>query len=114
VYRLLATVIFAYAGLAAAQWGSATRWLHGPPGKLWCGNVVSDPYMLLVNVATPMAAVANVALIRRGLRTRRWPSYTITATLTFLATLGCLAYEGYLLRSQYGVPLSDVWWLPWL
>jgi hypothetical protein len=61
-----------------------------------------------------MAAVANVALLRRGLRTRRWPSYTITATLTFLATLGCLAYEGYLLRSQYGVPLSDVWWLPWL
>jgi hypothetical protein len=113
VYRLLATVIFAYAGFSAAQWGQATRWLHGRHG-LWCGNVVGDPYMLLVNVAAPLAAVADLALIRRSLQTRRWPPYTITASLTFVATSGWLAYEGYLLRSEYGVPLGDVWWLPWL
>jgi hypothetical protein len=112
VHRILATVVFAYAGLAAAQWGEATRWLHGPPGRLWCGNVVSDPYMLLVNVGAPLAAIANVALVRRGLKARRWPAYTITAALTFVATPSGLAHEGYLLRSQYGVPHGDVWWLP--
>jgi hypothetical protein len=112
VYRLLATVIFAYAVLAAAQWGEETRWLHRSPGKLRCGNVVSDPYMLLVNVVAPLAAVANAALIRRGVRTRWWLSYTIVATLTFLATAACLAYEGYLLKSEYGFQLGDVWWLP--
>ncbi|MDR3637006.1 MAG: hypothetical protein P4L84_24595 [Isosphaeraceae bacterium] len=114
MHRLLATVIFAYAGLSAAQWGEATRWLHGPPGRFWCGNVISDPYMLLVNVLAPLAAAANVALVRRALKTRRWPSYTITATLALVATLGCLAYEGYVLRCRYGVPLGDVWWLPWV
>jgi hypothetical protein len=114
VHRLLAMFIFAYAGLSAAEWGEAARWLYGPPGRFWCGNVVSDPYMLLVNVVTPLAALANVALVRRGLMTRRWPPYTITATLTFMATSGGLAYEGYLLRSEYGFPLGDVWWLPWL
>jgi hypothetical protein len=114
VHRPLATAIFAYAGLSAAQWGEATRWLHGPPGRLWCGNVVSDPYMLLVNVLAPLAAAANVALVRRSLKTRRWPPYTITATLTFLVTSGCLAYDGYLLRSRYGCPLGAIWWLPWL
>jgi hypothetical protein len=114
VHRLLATVIFAFAGLSAAQWGEASRRLHGLPGRLMCGNVISDPYMLVVNVLAPLAAGANVALIRRSLETQRWPSYTITATLTFVATSVCLAYEGYLLQSQYGVPLGDVWWLLWL
>ncbi len=114
MHRLLATFIFAYAGLFAVQYGEAIRWLHAPPGTLWCGNVILDPYMLLVNVVAPLAAVANVALVLRSLEARRWPAYTITATLTFVATLVCMAYEGYVLRSEYNCPLSDVWWLPWV
>lgn len=112
--RLLATFIFAYAGISAAQWSAATRWLYGSPGRLWCGNVVSDPYMLLINVLAPSAAVANIALVYRGVKTRRWPPYMVTAMLAFVATSGCLVYEGYLLRSKYGIPLGDVWWLPGL
>ena len=114
MHRLLATFIFAYAGLAAAQWGEAARWLYDPPGRFYCGNVISDPYMLLVNVLVPIAPAANAALICRASRTRRWPPYTIVATVTFVATSGCLAYEGYVLRSWYGLPLGNVWWLPWV
>jgi hypothetical protein len=114
LYRLLATVIFAYAGLAAAQWGSAARYIFTPPppGMWLCGNAISDPYMLLVNVVAPLAAIANVALLQRSFGTRRWTAYTITASLTFLATSACLAYEGYWLSSDFGLPLGDVWWLP--
>lgn len=109
--RLLATGFFAYAVLAAAHWGEASLLLHG---SLRCGNAVSDPYMQLVNVWTPLAAVANAALVHRGVKSRRWPMNTIAATLAFMATSGGLAYEGYLLSSEYWVPLGDVWWLPWL
>jgi hypothetical protein len=112
VNRLCAIVIFTYAGLAAAQWLAATRWLHAPNDELVCGNVMSDPYMLLVNVVAPLAAVANVAVLCRSVSTRSWPSCTITATVAFVASSGCLAYEGYLLKSAYGLPLSHVWWLP--
>lgn len=116
VYRLLATVDFAYAGLAAAQWGSASRYIFipPPPDKWLCGNAISDPYMLLVNVVGPLAAVANVVLLRRSVGTRRWPAYSITASLTFLTTSACLAYEGYWLTAEFGLPLGDVWWLPGL
>jgi hypothetical protein len=114
VHRLLATFIFAYAGLSAAWWGHVTRLLHAPHSGLWCGNVISDPYMLLVNVAAPLAAVADVALVRRDVKTRRWPARTITASLTFVVTSGGLAYAGYLLHTEYGLPLGDIWWLPGL
>lgn len=112
--RLLATLVFAHAGLSAAQWAWAAGWLHGSRGPLGCGNVISDPYMLLVNVGAPLAMMAIVVLICRSLKVGRWPGSTIAALLTFVATSGCLALEGYLLISRYGVPLGDVWWLPWL
>jgi hypothetical protein len=47
MHRVLTTVIYTYTGLSAAQWGHAMRWLYSPPGVLWCGNVISDPYLLL-------------------------------------------------------------------
>jgi len=114
MHRLLATFVFAYAGLSAAQWGRATRWLYASSGTRWCGNVVLDPYMQLVNVMLPLAAFASVALVRHCVKSRRLPGYAITAWLTFVVTSGFLAYEGYLLRSEYDVPLGDIWWLPWL
>jgi hypothetical protein len=113
VHRLLATFIFAYAGLSAAWWGQVTR-VRAQPGRFWCGNIISDPYMLLVNVVAPLAAVALVGLVRRALKTRRWPAYTMTSLFTFVVTSGGLAYAGYLLRTEYGLPLGDVWWLPGL
>ncbi len=112
MHRLLATLSFVYAGLSAVHWGAATHWLYGPPGDLCCGNAVSDPYMLLVNILAPLAAAANVSLVHVALKSSRWPPYTVMATLAFVVTSGCLDYEGHLLEFWYGVPLGDVWWLP--
>ncbi len=112
MHRLLATAIFAYAGVSAAQWGHVTRCLNAPPGRLMCGNVVSDPFTLLVNVATPAAAVCAIVLAKRCFKTRRWPHYAITAILTFVATSACLAYEASIF-GHYGLEVGRIWWLPW-
>jgi hypothetical protein len=113
VNRLLAPIIFVDAGLSAAQCGHAAQWLYRPPDVLLCGNAISDPYLLLVNLVAPLAAVANGALIWHGLRTRQWSIFTVTATFAFLATSCCLVFEGYVLQHDYGLPLDGVWWLPW-
>jgi hypothetical protein len=110
--RLLASAIFAYAGLSAAQWGHARRWLHAPPCVLWCGNVVSDPFLLLVNVAGPLAAACAAVLIRRCVKDRRWPGYAPAALFTFAVTSACLACEAHTLGG-YGILIGRVWWLPW-
>lgn len=113
MHRALTTVIYTYAGLSAAQWAHAMRWLYSPPGVLWCGNVVSDPYLLLVNDVGPLAAACAAALTFRCIKARRWPCFTVTALLTFLVTSACLVHEGYLLRCDYGLDvLSGIWWLP--
>jgi hypothetical protein len=112
MHRLLATAIFAYAGLSAAQWGHATRWLHAPPDVLWCGNVVSDPFTRIVNVHVPLAAAASFVLVRRCIKVRRWPCYAVTALLAFVVTSACLAYEAHFL-GEYGFEFGRIWWLPW-
>jgi hypothetical protein len=111
--RRLATAIFAYAGLSAALWGHATRWLNSTTAGLWCGNVVSDPYMFLVNVVGPLAAVCAVVLVQWCVKLHRWPCFAIAALLTFAVTSACLVYEGQLLQGEYGMPLGRIWWLPW-
>lgn len=110
--RLLATVIFAYAGLSAAQWRHATRWLYASQGVLWCGNAVSDPFTLLVNVVCPLAAMCAAVLARRCIMARRWSFFSFTALLAFVATSACLAYECNLL-GRYGLAIGRVWWAPW-
>lgn len=112
MHRLLATAIYAYAGLAAAQWGQASRWLFAPPGKGWCGNVVSDPYGLIVNVVGPLAAACGTALTRRCIKARRWPAYAVTALITFAVTSIFLGYEAHFL-GRYGIMIGRIWWLPW-
>jgi hypothetical protein len=112
MHRLLATAIFAYAGLSAAQWGHATRWLYASPGVLWCGNVVSDPFAFLVNVVGPMAAICAAVLVRRCILTRRWPCYSVTTLFTFVVTSACLAYENHVL-ADYGMEIGRIWWAPW-
>jgi hypothetical protein len=113
MHRTLNTVIYIYAGLSLAQWGHAMRWVYAPPKVLWCGNVFSDPYLLLVNDIGPLAAACAAALTLRCIKARRWPCLTVTALLTFCATSACLVHEGYLLQCDYGINvLSGIWWLP--
>lgn len=112
--RLLATAIFAYAGLAAAQWASASRCLNAPPGRLICGNVASDPYRSLVNGICPPAAACAIGLTYRCIKARRWPAYAITALITFTFTSACLVYEVRVL-DDHGIDVGGIWWLPpWL
>jgi hypothetical protein len=109
--RALAVAIFVYAGLSAALWGDATRWLYGPPQGFWCGNVISDPFALLVNVVGPLAAVCAAILAGWCIKARRWPRLAVTALLTFGVTSACLAYESHVL-GLYGFEIGRVWWLP--
>jgi hypothetical protein len=114
LYRALAGLIYAYAGLSAAQWGHAEKWLQTPHvGFFWCGNVLSDSYLFVVNYVCPLAAACAGAIAIRCLKTRRWPWFAITALLTFIATSACLAYEGYWLRNDHAINvLNGILWLP--
>jgi hypothetical protein len=111
--RFLATSLFVYAILAASQWRNATQWLYAPPGRLtWCGNAVSDPFGLLVNVVVPLAAIGAAALILRYFKARHWPIYGITALISFTITTTGLVYEASVLH-DYGIPIGRVWWILW-
>ena len=112
MHRLLATAIFAYPSLAAAQWHHATRWLYASLGVLWCGNAVSDPLTVLVNVVCPLAAICAAVPYRRSIMTHHWPCYSVTALLSFVASSACLAYECHVL-GLYGLAIGRVWWAPW-
>jgi hypothetical protein len=111
--RALIIAIYVYAGLSVVQWGHAMWWLYCPPDGFWCGNVISDPYLLLVNAIGPLAAECAAALTIQCIKARCWPYFTAAALVTFDATSACLVHEGYLLRSDYGMDvLSGIWWLP--
>jgi hypothetical protein len=112
MYRLFGLVIFAYAGISAALWGHVTSWLRPPSRELRCGNAITDPFGLLVNVVGPAAAVCAGLLVRRCIKARRWTSHAVTALFTFAITSACLAYEAHML-GQYGLEIGTVWWLPW-
>jgi hypothetical protein len=106
VPRFLALAIFAYARLSVAQWCSVIQLFHGPADELRSGNVISDPQMLLVNVLGPVAGAANVALVGACMKSRRWPAFVILASFTFAFTPDLLAYEGYRVTHDRGLPLD--------
>jgi hypothetical protein len=112
MHRLFVLVIFLYAGISAALWGAAKSRFDSPSGGLWCGNVVCDPFRLLVNVIGPAAALCAGLVAHRCIKARHWPSHAVTALFAFTITSGCLVYEARILR-QYGLEIGRVWWLPW-
>jgi hypothetical protein len=111
----LPSILFAFAGLAAAQWRSACHYLYEPPppGSWYCGNAVSDPYGLLVKYAVPVSAICAAAIARRCLRERRWGCREVAGLVAFAATSACLLAEGRLLV-RYGFEFGRIWWLPGL
>ena len=54
--RILALSVYLYMCLAAAHWASVAHLLHGPTGRLWCGNAITDPLLFLINKLTPVIA----------------------------------------------------------
>jgi NADH:ubiquinone oxidoreductase subunit 2 (subunit N) len=113
VNRALSTVIFVYAFLAAYQGGHAFRWLNGN-GILWCGNVVSDPFRILVRVIGPIAAICALTLGIRCFKARRWSLSVMAVLLVFALTTAALARQAWILERDYGVDglRNAFWWLP--
>ena len=104
--------IVAHAILAAAQWRHAARWLYDPPVWGYCGNVVSEPFALLLNAPCPIAAGCAAGLACRCFKERRWPWHAVAALMLFVAASAGLVYEAGVLR-DYGFERGRVWWLPW-
>jgi hypothetical protein len=112
--RTLAAAIFTYAAISVAIWVTSARLIYLPrDGFGICGNAISDPFALLVNIVGPMAAACAVLLVGRCIRIRRWPRIGVAALATFVVTSACLAYEGLVLFPLYGLEIGRVWWLPW-
>ncbi|HEU5115089.1 MAG TPA: hypothetical protein VFT74_00280 [Isosphaeraceae bacterium] len=106
--RPLATVIFGYAGLCAALWWLASRAMVGGH---WCGNMMTDPLGLMINVGAPVALYCSVVLSLFCLRDRHWPRFAVFAFMAFLTASAGLAIETKML-ADYGLEIASVWWLP--
>jgi hypothetical protein len=107
-------VISVYAFLAAYQAGHALRWLDGSNGVLWCGNVVTDPFRILVRVIGPIAAICALTLGIRCFKARRWSLSAMTVLLVFALTTAALARQAWILERDYGFDglCNAFWWLP--
>jgi hypothetical protein len=112
--RALTWIVSSYFGLAVVHWWSVARLLHDPPGGLWCGNVITDPWCFLMNKLGPLAAVCVAIRLSGRIQGRRRPLLPIWVVPLLLGTTAGLVLEAWLL-SDYGLPLSHtVWWFPWL
>jgi hypothetical protein len=107
-------MVYGYLGLAVAHWTGTARLLHDPPRGLWCGNVVTDPYLLLMNRLAPIVAVCVIATLVRRIQARRRPYLAPMILPAFFGITAGLVYEAYWLL-EYDFPLhGSVWWFPWL
>jgi hypothetical protein len=110
--RVLGWSVNVFVGLAVAHWVSVDRMLRTP--GLWCGNVISDPLLLLLNSVGPVVGVCVALLVWRRITQKRRPFLPLTTLPVYLGTMSALAYE-LIWLSDYGFPLSHaVRWLPWL
>jgi len=112
--RALGMTVYFYTYLAAFHWASVARLLNGPPGGLWCGNVITDPLLFLMKTVAPTVAGCVGALLWRRIQARRRPLLPITILPLFIGTSVTLVLETFWLR-DYGIDLThSVWWLPWM
>jgi hypothetical protein len=114
VDRVLRMTVYLYTFLAAVHWASAGQLLNGPPGRLWCGNVITDPLLMLLNKVAPAVAGCVGALLWRRVQARRRPLLPVAILPLLFGTSGTLVLETRWLR-DYGIDLThSVWWLPWM
>ena len=114
--RALSWIVSLYFGLSVAHWWHLHQLLHHPPRGLWCGNVISDPYFLLMNNLVPIVAVCVGISVLRRIKARRRPLLPLMVLPMFLGTTVALMIEGqWLLDRYWGLPIHhNVWWFPWL
>jgi hypothetical protein len=103
---------YLFAGLAIGHWYHVAQIFRQP--RLWCGNVVTDPLLFLVNWFAPLCLMCVIALWWGRRRHRVRPVLPIAVLPLFLGTLAGIGIEAVWLR-DYGINLSHcVWWFPWL
>ena len=112
VARTFAWIIVAFSFLTAAGARDAAWWLFEPHGKLWCGNVVSDPLSLDFNILVPLAAGSALAMTRLCVISRRWPLLCQFSMVLLVLTLAFLLLATRVLTVDYGLPVGRIWWLP--
>jgi hypothetical protein len=112
VARTLACVIVVFSWLTATEISDAAWWIFEPHGKLWCGNVVSDPLYLELNFLVPFAFVSALGVIRLCIKSRKWPLLCQFSIILFVATLIVLLVVIRYLTLDYGLPIGRIWWLP--
>jgi len=107
--------VYAYAGLSVLHWSGVRQQLNYK-GGLWCGNVISDPLLILLNWVGPLAALCLVALTLRAIECRRRPLLPIMLVPLFVGTTAALLWEVAWLRDEYGFPdlMNSIRWLQWL
>jgi hypothetical protein len=102
-----------YAAVAAAQWAWAAHWLYDPHDGLWCGNVITGPYLFICDFITPLAALLAAWLAVRCIKIGRWAGLSGFALMLFVATTAALVYEAWFLKDYLGFNLIRcVQWLP--
>jgi hypothetical protein len=112
--RALTSIVAAYFGLSVAHWWSVARLLHDSTHVPWCGNLITDPWLFLMNKVGPLATVCVATRLCWRIRSRRGPLLPIWVVPFLLGTTLGLVLEAWLLR-DYGLHLSrTVWWFPWL
>ena len=110
--RSFAWIIVVFALLAAALLRDAAWWLFEPHEFLWCGNVVSDPLRIELNIWLPLAWGCGLGMSRRCLISHRWPLLCQFAIVLLLATTIILLAMPRFLETEYGIPRCRIWWLP--
>ena len=112
--RILSWTVYLYFSLSVAHWCHVHQLLHHPPHGLWCGNIVTDPFLFLTNKLTPSVAICVATLLLRQIKARRQPLLPLLVLPVFCGTTAALLYEAYWLL-DYGFPFHHtVWWFPWL
>jgi hypothetical protein len=110
--RFLASTVYVFHALSLAHWCHLAHFMRNPP--LGCGNVITDPLLILVNWIGPYTALCVAALLVGRMRRRCRPRLPLLVLPLFLGTWAALAAEVVWLR-DYGIYLAgSVWWLPWL
>jgi hypothetical protein len=112
--NFLGLSVYCFALLAALHWAGVAHLVNDRSGRLWCGNVLTDPFLLLMNKVMPFALLCMAALIRRRIKARRRPLLPITILPLFLGTTLTLIFEMFWFRDSGLDLVQCVWWLMWM
>jgi hypothetical protein len=83
-------------------------------GPLWCGNSLTDPLGIMLNLVAPCGVAASIALLVMAWRGKcNWAPALTAGTLTTFGVVSLVAFGMWAFRTYLGDShLSDqVWWM---